>query len=362
MSPYKDKNSGLYYADFTDENGKRQRPSLGDLAENMTQARAVERRLKMKVDEIRLGLSVRDRNPGNHTVASALKWYLAGPASKQKNVKSLGYTLRKHVIDPLASMRIDLVKPGHVAAWLDEREDECGLSARTVNRLRAYLMGMFTRLIKRDLLIGDNPVMRTDKREEEDPPSRLLPSLAVHAIIDNAPSLGWRLIFKLAAYQGMRRSEIRRLRAHHIDLVRGTLLIEKAKNRRSRLIPIHGEVRAELEAAVRTGGVIVPRAAWGQSGAVTRAAMARGGFEVPDGVQACFHSLRHTFTTVAVNECGADEWAIRWIGWGPPSGNTMAESYLKPVESLARELAKLRYPRPAKVISIDDTKKTQGAQ
>jgi integrase len=351
MSPYKDPKSGRWYADYVDENGKRQRPSLGELARTMKQAEEVERRLKARVDEIRLGLAVRDRNPEGHTVRSAMDWYLAGPAARQKNAKSLGYTLKKHIVDPLSSMRIDVVKPGHVADWLDEREDSEELSARTVNRLRAYLMGMFTRLIQRDLLIGENPVKRTEKREEEDPPPRLMPAAVVPVIIDNAASKGWRLIFLLAAYEGMRRAEIRRLRAEHVDIARGTILIMKTKSRKARLIPVHQAVRADLEAAVKHGGVIVPKAAWGQSGAVTRAAMERGGEKAPEGTQACFHSLRHTFITTAV-ECGAEPWAVEWIAHGPRQTSTMEKTYLKPMESLARELAKLEYPRPAKVLDL----------
>lgn len=372
MSPYKDSRTGKFHADFVDENGKRQRPALGALAENMTQARDAERRLKVRVDEIRLGLAPRDRNPMNYTVATALDWYLTeSPAKKQKGIKSKRYVMKKHVVGDFASLRIDLVHSGHVATWLDEREDEDDLSGASVNRLRSYLMGMFTQLKKYKLLVGENPVKDTDKRHEEEPAPRLLPFAVPPIVIDNAPTKAWRLIFKLAAYALLRRGEIRRLRAHHIDLDRGIIRIEKTKTKKNRIVPIHPELREDLEEAMNAGGVIVPKAAWGQSGEVTRAAMMRGGVFIDDGVtprppeativipqgtQACFHSLRHTASTCAV-ECGADPWVIDFIGWGPKDSSTMQKSYLKPVDVLARELAKLRYPRASQVVDINTAKK-----
>lgn len=349
MSAYRRK--GHWFADYYDEHGRRQRPALGETATTKKQAEEVERRLRVRVDEIRLGLASRDRNPRAYSVRQAVEWYLKGPAARQANAKSLGYTLRKHVTGSLAGMRIELVKAGDVAEWLDQREDDGDLAPRTVNRLRAYLMGAFTALIDRDLLVGDNPVRRVKKRAEEDPAPRLLPRAAVPVIINHAPSRAWRLVFILAAFQILRRAEIRRLCWHDIDLDRGTLLVRKAKSKKARMVPLHPEARAALEEAKRAGGAVIPAAAWGDAAIVTRAALERGGFKVPEGTQACFHSLRHTAATVAV-ECGADPWAIEWIAWGPRAGSTMAHSYLKPIDSLARELGKLRYTE-AEVVTFE---------
>jgi len=346
---------GTFYADFIDEHDRRRKVSLRRLdVKTKKQAEAVEAKLRARAEEIRHGIAVRERNPQALTVLGGLDWYLALPkVKKSANAKSLGYVLRKHLVGPLAQMRIELVRSGDVAAWLDEREAAAGLSPRSVNRLRAYLSGMFSRLIARDLLVGDNPCVRVERREEEDAAARLLPAEAIAVILDNAASPAWLLIFAFAVYAGMRRSEIKRLRRSDVDLERGTILIGKAKSRKARLVPIHPELRAIIERVGLTD-VVVPRAAWGQAGAVTRAAMARGGFVVPAGVDACFHSLRHTFVTRAV-DCGADPWAVEWITHGPPpSLRTMGSTYLKPIASLARELAKLTWPRPAKVLPIGE--------
>ena len=339
------KRGGTWYADFVDEHGKRRKQSLRKLGvKTEAQAKVVESKLIARAAEIKVGLATRDRNPNAYTNATARDWYLALPTIKRsENYKTLKWQLEKHITGRFADMRIELVKPGDVAAWLDEREEADKLKPRSVNNLRAYLSGMYTTLIERDMLIGDNPVRRTKRRETEDPKPRLLPFTAPPVIIDNASSKAWKLIFLLASYQLMRRAEIRRLRKSDIDLERGTIIVRKSKNKKSRIIPIHPVVRVYLEELPEKTDLVVPKAAWGDTAEVTRAALARGKFVVGEGVDACFHSLRHTGASCAV-ECGADPWAIEWIGWGPPRSSTMATSYVRPIAALARELAKLVYP------------------
>jgi integrase len=65
-------------------------------------------------------------------------------------------------------------------------------------------------------------------------------------------------IFGLIAAAGLRRSEAYNLKRSHVDLERGTILIEMTKFRKSRLLPIHATTVAKLRDYARFRDRVIP--------------------------------------------------------------------------------------------------------
>ena len=313
---------------------------------NKETAKAREAELRNAAERERVGLEIRDKNPTRATLSEAVDAYLAGRAKLQAQHSRLTYTLNKHVKgDEIGAMPLEKVTRGEVAKWLDRRE-AAGLSPTTCNRLRANLSAIFSSLIEREEFHGDNPCRRLRPRKQKLAKNRKFDPSYVRALIDNAPTEGWQLAFALAAYAGLRRGEIERLQWQDIDLEGRVLTVQQSKTDVRRLVGLHREL-VQLLADARgkaKGTDLVATAGWQKSAVVLRNALTRAEIEVPTSVQACFHSLRHVWAS-QMTDCGADPFITRFMGWGPPKGDVMASSYMKPRAALIEAIDHLRYPR-----------------
>ena len=132
----------------------------------------------------------------------------------------------------------------------------------------------------------------------------------------------WRLLFSLAVYAGLRLGDCCLLAWDAVDLAAGVLRVVPRKTRRYLagrpvVIPLHAELAAELAAVppAERGGCVLPAIAsdyglrrWALSRALS-GIFAEAGIETSVAVEgrsrrapsATFHSLRHTFVSVAVN-------------------------------------------------------------
>lgn len=336
---------GLYwYVQFLDGRGKRARRATD--ATSKGQAEKLENELKVRAERQRLGLEPHDRNPDKHTVGTLVEWHLK-KLEGTANGKRLGYTLRAHVIgSPFADTPIERVDSAAVKRFLDAfagtKSKKTGHvpSAASVNNLRAYLSGAFTSARVEGLLLGDNPVEMTKKLEIEEPLPVTLPPEAVRALLDNAePS--WRLVISLAAYAGMRRSEIARLKWSDVDFARGVISVRKTKMKRARVVPIHPELGAILVEAKKTGGALIQRASFNHSAEVVRETLAAVGFALGD--DATFKALRSTWAS-QWTALGGRQDVVDAVGWGA-KGSVMKSNYLKyPDHLLHAEMAKLSWP------------------
>ena len=338
------KRGKTWVAHYKDEHGERVR--VATVAKTKAQADILEHELAVRAERIRLGLEVNERNPKGFTINTAVDWWAENIAVHQARGGGVA-TLRKHVTAEFGELRLERATRGAIESWLAERA-QTGITAATVNHVRAHLSSVFTHMIKRELFHGLHPVRPTTRRQIELAAPRVLPAEAMLPLIEQAPTPQWRLIFLLALYGGMRRSEIEALTWARVDLKNGVISVVKTKAKKPRRVPIHAEVlpallRAKDQAA---GDRVISRAAWGKSAEIVRRALERAGVEVPDGTDACFHSLRHTWATQAT-VCGARDDYIRLIGWGPATNSILATTYLHiPVPALAAELGKLFWPSP----------------
>ncbi len=339
------KRGDVFYVDFIDGRGKRQRKAT--TATTKAQAKRLEDELKVRAERQRLGLEAHDRNPEKHTVGSLVAWHLDNLASTANGAR-LRLTLEAHIVGDFAEMQIDRVDDGDVKAFLDTfsrtplRATGKAPSSSSVNRLRAYLSGVFSAAKASKLLIGENPVKGTKQRKVETPAPRALPAEVVLPLLAHAtPS--WRVVIGLAVYAGLRRSEIARLKWSSVDLVVGVIYVSGTKAKKARVVPIHDQLMPLLVAA-KGGDVVVEVANIHNSAREVRRLLAAAGVVVDDGVDACFHSLRHTWSSQWV-ACGAPSDLVEWVGWGPRAGSVMQTDYLKqPIARLRAEMAKLSWP------------------
>ena len=217
---------------------------------------------------------------GGGAIASYLEWLEAGSVSPQTlrlRENQLGRFARTH---DLASVTTD-----EVIAFV-RRQD---WKPATAASFRQTLNGFFKWAVKHGVR-EDNPV--DEVRQIRVPPG--IPKIATAAALDEAldkASRRDRLAVLLAAYAGMRRAEIAGLHAE--DVSEGWIRI-KGKGGRTRKVPIHPDLRPELEKAVAIGGYLFPDR-YGD-GPVTADAMGRRIARLlPKGFTA--HSLRHYFAT-----------------------------------------------------------------
>jgi integrase len=378
--PYRPKGARYWWASLPLPGGGRKRVSLE--TDDVKVARTREAEMRNALEREKLGLEVRDKNPRKLTLAKAVDNYLETPrAKKQAQHADLTYTLHKHVHrDPIGKLRLEQVTPGALVEWLDRREagteDEEGVSPTTCNRLRANISAVFRSLIEREIFKGENPTKKLRPRKEEDEGdeeggkrSRLLPTTAILPLIDAAPTRQWRLAFALAAYTGMRLGEVRRLKWSHIDFDGRLVQLKKTKTGVPRTVPLHRALLAELKAAKERAHAhphdpVISKAGFDKAAVVTRNALKRAGVEVSGGVQACFHSLRHTWSTRLI-DCGADPFVVQLIGWGPPKGSVMATHYARPTKALLDAIDVLSWPEPpnpdgAEVIELHQNESRNG--
>lgn len=161
-------------------------------------------------------------------------------------------------------------------------------SARTKHAYRSDLSAFFKWAFRRDL-IAANPMDLTDPIRVPRSLPRPVPPEAVPAIIASAPTRHIQLALALAAYAGLRRAEISRLRADDVRLYPVPMIeVRNGKGGKDRSVPMSTDLAALLDGCK---GRIVP---------FTTDHIGRA---CADHIRACgfdmtLHKLRHTFGTV----------------------------------------------------------------
>jgi integrase len=230
-----------------------------------------------------------------------------------------------------------------VARWLNELDRDPELSARSVNKHRMVLHGIYRYACREDTFgLADNPAARTEKRREADPAEIITYTPAEVEVIARAATDGphrdnhLRLsddelalrkledeqdacMVLVAAFCGLRLGECLGLRWRHVMWDAQRLHIQRSyvlgeedstKGRRGRTVPLADQPArslarvsqrpmftrpADLVFCSRTGEHLDPSALRRRYKAARDAAVA----ENPDMPSLRFHALRHTFGTLA---------------------------------------------------------------
>lgn len=304
--------AGRWWCRWWDELGRERSKSM-PLGATKEDATSYLLGVKMRIDRIKAGLEVRERNPQGLTLAAVAKRYLRGKDDR------LTSAINAHVINTaLGALPIDEVTPPLITAHLEglkpvpreKQRVKDNLSARTRNHVRKHLVQIFAFAIARGLYVGDNPARAVKPQAvRRKPLVSLTRDEAVR--LSMAVEQPWRGIIAVALH-GLRKGEVWGLDVEDVDLQRNELRVRRSHNRdltkngRERVVPIHpalrGAVAEAVELAAGRGGVLFP----GLDGARRNE---RASVEVPYGRalrlakigrHVRFHDLRHTCATLLI--------------------------------------------------------------
>jgi len=116
-------------------------------------------------------------------------------------------------------------------------------SKNTACKTMRALRSMFTRAVKAGLLVK-NPLMGWEMPKVEKTEKRIFTPAEISAMIDSTESIWWKMLIRLAADSGLRKSELLHLRWDDIDLTEGTVSV---KGRRAGRFTSHGNEYPILE-------------------------------------------------------------------------------------------------------------------
>jgi integrase len=247
--------SGKWYLDTRDVSGRRRRQVTTATTKRDALLRLAE--LENKLERQRLGLEARPSDNGM-TFAQLAGWWLkhrCPPGSVDRET----IRLRCHVVDAqIGQLPLRAVTPAALEALFHEKGRK-GLSAGSINKLRAIIRTIFSRATKEGLWIGQNPAALTEHRRV---PRRIYETVTAEELPVLLAQLSAedRGFFAAAAYAGLRRGECAGLRKADVDLERATLTIrasydsDTTKGGHADVIPIPEPLLPYLTAALGTPG------------------------------------------------------------------------------------------------------------
>ena len=211
------------------------------------------------------------------------------------------------------------IAPGRVSAVLaDMRQGEKPVSGRTVN-FHLQACQQFCRWMIRTRRASSNPIehltpIKRDKGEElkrraltADEVGTLLTRTADEAERFGMPGAARRVLYRLAVESGLRYSEIKSLRVGDFDLAAMAVTIrgEYAKNRREATLPLRVELVELLRehlAGKLPGAPAFDMPDVTKASKMLKADAAAAGISTADegSGSLCFHSLRHTCSSLLV--------------------------------------------------------------
>jgi len=239
--------------------GRQHRIRLGGDELDCTRARLIAVSQRGKVSEAKLGhgddpaierekikAESKPQAKGK-TLASLITDYLDARVGTMR-VNSYGETrrhLEKHFA-PLHNLALSNIQRADVAARVREIAKASGPVA--ANRSRASLSAMFTWAIGEGLC-DQNPVVGTNKQEENGPRERSLSDAETAAVWLAAPENDYGRIVRLILLTGCRRNEISALQWPEIDLKEKTITLpgERAKNKQKHVVPLSDAAVAILK-------------------------------------------------------------------------------------------------------------------
>ncbi len=223
-------------------------------------------------------------------------------APKMSNNMQMSYsTSLKHLIPYFGTSNLLSISPKRISRYKIVRKEE-GAKPASINRELAMLSKAFNLAVKEWEWLKDNPVSRVQREKENNERDRWLTVDKEEMLLANSP--GWlKEIIIFALNTGLRQNELLSLEWTRVDLERRTVLLEKTKNGKPRVIPLNqkalGVLRQKSEEKVRSlksdnvftssEGIKIKRnrLIW-----FFNIAAKKAGIE-----DFTFHGLRHTFCT-----------------------------------------------------------------
>ena len=207
---------------------KHRRINLGNVAKvNLEAAKAEAKRIFGDVAHGRdpAGKKVEARDEASKTLGAIVTQYLEAKSGRRR------HDLLRHQLEtlwkPLHRLTLGAISRAAVATQLNAIANERGPVA--ANRARSALSAMFRWAIGEGLCDA-NPVVGTNKKEENGPRERTLSDDEAAALLIAAPANQFGNIVRLLMLTGCRRDEIGSLRWSEIDLDGRTITLPQRAN------------------------------------------------------------------------------------------------------------------------------------
>ncbi len=135
-----------------------------------------------------------------------------------------GY-VKNHIIPELGKIKLEALRPEHVQSFYDKKL-KSGLSPRTVQYMHSILHKTLDQAMKWGLVVRNvTELVERPKTQRKAP--EILSAKQISLFLDGVKDHRYYPIYILAAYCGMRQSEIIGLRVKDVDLNRGVLHISQ---------------------------------------------------------------------------------------------------------------------------------------
>lgn len=316
--------AGRWLIRWTDEIGRDHKKVMPKGA-TKEHAEAFLRDVKVRVDRVKAGLEVRQRNPEKLTVQDAVKRWLK---SRRRNVRDV-LTVKAHVSGTaLAGELLERVTPARINAHLaslrpspNAKHVVAELSPATRNHIRKHLISIFKLAIARGWLVGGNPARASDRETVRRRTLVTLTAEEAMALVA-AAIFPWDAIIACGLL-GLRRGEIWGADVEDVDSEQWVLRVRRSHGRatksgRERVVPIHPVFRPLLAQAVQAaqGNALFP----GREGR-RRSEQTKGQREFGAALEAAgikrhvrFHDTRHTAATLLLQSGASLEHVKKVLG------------------------------------------------
>ena len=162
-------------------------------------------------------------------------------------VRTYELLLRRHILPELGTLALGRINPGALQKYADARMSQS--AASTVRQELQILSGLFREAMRRDLA-DRNPVSLVRKPRLDNEIVRYLDPSEEKRLLEEAQE-PLRSAILVALHSGLREEEEAALGWGDVRASEGILVIRKTKNRRVRVLPMNGTLRATLEALPR---------------------------------------------------------------------------------------------------------------
>ena len=233
---------------------KHRRINLGNVAKvNLEAAKAEAKRIFGDVAHGRdpAGKKAAAREEASKTLGAIVAQYLEAKSGRRRN------DLLRHQLEtlwgPLHRLTLGAISRAAVATQLNAIATERGPVA--ANRARSALSAMYRWAIGEGLC-DENPVIGTNKKEENGPRERALSDEEAAALWIAAPENHFGRIVRLLMLTGCRRDEIGSMQWSEIDLDARTITLpkERTKNGQEHVVPLCNAALEIIKAVPRIGG------------------------------------------------------------------------------------------------------------
>ena len=247
-----------WYCNYVDADGRRKHRRLSGATKQdaLTELRVLQARVAAGQVTVERSRARAPAVAAEGSLRQLTERFLAEAPLRSKSPEKYRNTLRwllgRHVFPELGDRLVHRLRPSDFDA-LSERMHAAGYKERTINAVLRACSVVFSWGRRRAVFGGPSPVsglLRTVPEQD----ARYLNEEEVARVLAEARrrSLLLWTVLRTALFTGLRKGELFGLRWSDVDLARGVLYVRRSyhltpKSGRSRVVPLHPELRSTLE-------------------------------------------------------------------------------------------------------------------